>query len=77
MRIAASDCHGRLRAAMFFDKRRDDDRLDLMEADSTFVAPGEKSARSPRVGTARVRVADVGSEKLEESLRRTLAGIGD
>src|SRR5262249_33106890 len=41
------------------------------------VAPGQKFLRRPRIGAARVRIADVGREEFEKAHRRALAGGGD
>jgi hypothetical protein len=60
---------------MLFDVRGDDDGPNLMKTEPTFVAPAKESARCPAVGAPRVGIADVGCEKLEESLRRIPAGV--
>ena len=39
--------------------------------------PGQKFIRGAGIGSARVRVADVGGEEFEEARRGTLAGGGD
>ena len=51
------------------------DRAEL--ADVVLVEPGEEAAHGDGIGRARVRVADVGGEEVDEPQRGALAGGGD
>jgi hypothetical protein len=41
------------------------------------LAPGQEAAHRPRVGFARIRIADVGGEDFKEAAGGALAGISD
>ena len=52
-------------------------RPDRRRRQAAVLAPGEEPAAGPRVGPARVRVADVGGEEFDIAPRRRVAEIGD
>ena len=77
------------RGELLLDRRRRDLGLQLLDigADvmrpdrrrrqAAVLAPGEEPAARPRIGPARVRVADVGGEEFDIAPRRRVAEIGD
>ena len=55
----------------------DIERPDRGQRQPAILAPGEELAAGPRVGPARVRVADVGGEEFDVAPGGRLAGVGD
>ena len=49
----------------------------VVERQAAILAPGEELAAGPRIGPARVRVADVGGEEFDVAPGGRLAGVGD
>ena len=71
--------HARRRMGLLecLDISGDIERPDRGQRQAAIVAPGEELAAGPRIGPARVRVADVGGEEFDVAPGGLLAGVGD
>jgi hypothetical protein len=66
-----------LRHLQCLDIRSDVERLDIREfANAMLLEPGEERTRGPVIGHPGVVVLDRGGEKIEETARRAIAGVG-
>jgi hypothetical protein len=53
-------------------------RADFAKLNETLqLEPGEEAAHGDAIGGARIRVADMGGEEIDEAQRGPLAGAGD
>ena len=80
MRTAASCCFtpgARMGLLQRLDISGDIERPDRGQRQPAILAPGEELPAGPRVGPARVRVADVGGEEFDVAPGGLLAGVGD
>jgi hypothetical protein len=53
------------------------DGADRHQCEAALIAPGEKLLARTRIGSSRVRVADVGGEEFQIAPRGLVAGVGD
>jgi hypothetical protein len=67
----------RMRLLAGFNVARHVDGSDRHQREAALIAPGEKLLACARIGSSRVRVADVGGEELHIAPSRLVAGVGD